>query len=535
MPKKKMQCTEGVGVIYARFSSHNQKEESIEQRVKECTEHALSLNLQIIESYEDKAITGKTDKRPNFQRMMRDAEKGKFQYVVAWKSNRMGRNMMEAMMNEARLQNFGIRTLYVEEDFDDTAAGRFALRSMMNVNQFYSENMAEDITRGLMDNASKCLSNGSLPYGYKTGEGGKVELDEPTAAIVREIYTRVAAYEPFVDIANDLNARGIKTKSKKPWNKGSFKLCRNERYRGIYIYGDVRVDGGIPRIVSDDLWYRVQEVCEMKKNPQNGRHRTGAEDYLLTGKLRCGHCGSYMTGVSGTSKAGALHYYYTCQKRRTEHACDKKNVRRDVIELAVAQAIKTYALTDGVIDWIADSTVAYYESKDRDLQIDAMEVELAENKKATANMLKAIEAGIITDTTRKRLLELENEQSRLNAKLEAAKGQSVRLKKDDITAGLELFRNGDVRDKKYQAKLFNAFLVAVYVYDDNHLKIVFSFTGDKNTVEIPLDLGKDDAVPGNSIDSEKFVLAPHCSTKTKQTHRLNPKDWRCVCFFVVFA
>lgn len=92
--------------------------------------------------------------------MMRDAENGKFQYVLAWKSNRMGRNMMQAMVNEARLVDCGVKVFYAEEDFDDNAAGRFALRSMMNVNQFYIENMAEDVKRGLYDNAKKGLVNG---------------------------------------------------------------------------------------------------------------------------------------------------------------------------------------------------------------------------------------------------------------------------------------------------------------------------------------------------------------------------------------
>lgn len=146
---------------------------------------------------------------PSFQRLLRDAEKGYFDCVLAWKSNRMGRNMLQAMTNEARLKDWGVRTFYAEEDFDDTAAGRFALRNMMNVNQFYSENMAEDITRGMMDNASKCLSNGALPLGYKAGENGRIVLDKAQAAVVQEIYTRVACREPFVDIAADLN-RGIK-------------------------------------------------------------------------------------------------------------------------------------------------------------------------------------------------------------------------------------------------------------------------------------------------------------------------------------
>ena len=203
--------------------------------------------------------------------------------------------------------------------------------------------MAEDIARGMMDNASKCLSNGALPLGYKAGENGRIVLDKAQAAVVQEIYTRVACREPFVDIAADLNQCGIKTKRGGPWTKSSFyTICRNERYRGIYIYDDVRVEGGVPRIVSDGLFYRVQEVLKVKKTPQSSRHHTGAEDYLLTGKLFCGKCGRAMTGVSGTSRSGEVHYYYTCQKRRREHACDKKNVIREQIEKSVAQAIKQY-------------------------------------------------------------------------------------------------------------------------------------------------------------------------------------------------
>ena len=139
------------GIIYARYSSHAQKDASIEQQIRECMAFAKAQGIRIVEVYADRAVSGKTDRRPDFQRMMRDAEKGKFRYVIAWKSNRMGRNMLQAMMNEARLNEMGIRVLYTEEDFDNTAAGRFALRSMMNVNQFYSENMAEDIRRGLND------------------------------------------------------------------------------------------------------------------------------------------------------------------------------------------------------------------------------------------------------------------------------------------------------------------------------------------------------------------------------------------------
>ena len=166
--KKKINDSSGRNAaIYARYSSHAQRDVSIEQQVQKCQEYAQRQGLTVVETYSDAAVSGKTDNRPAFQRMMKDSKKHRWQYVIAWKSNRMGRNMMEAMINNAELMKEGISCLYVEEDFDDTAAGRFALRNMMNVNQFYSENMAEDIRRGLMDNAEKALVNTRPPFGRK--------------------------------------------------------------------------------------------------------------------------------------------------------------------------------------------------------------------------------------------------------------------------------------------------------------------------------------------------------------------------------
>ena len=512
-------------VIYARYSSANQRDCSIEQQVEKCRELAARLGLTVIEVYEDRAISGKTDRRPSFQRMMKDSDRGLFDIVLAWKSNRMGRNMLQAMTNEERLRDNNIRTIYAEEDFDDTAAGRFALRNMMNVNQFYVENMAEDISRGLMDNASKCLSNGSLPLGYKPGEDRKVALDEAEAAIVQEIFTRVACYEPFIDIARDLNRRGIKTKKGAAWGRSSFHtICRNERYRGIYIYRDVRVEGGMPRIVSDELYYKVQEVLKVKKNPQGRRKRSGYEEYLLTGKLYCGHCGSPMTGIAGTSKTGAMHYYYTCQKRRTDHSCDKKAVRRDQIERVVAVAIQQQLLTDETILWMADQTMAYNAKTEIEYRLQGLQDQLNANKTATANILKAIEMGIITDATKARLLELEQEQGRLLTKIDAAKSEMVPIDRADLIGILTCYRKGSLDDKKYLAALFDNFLVRVDLYD-NHLKITFDPTGGRQPIDIPIGVEDFPENPGDSPessgfgapsqDAEKFVLALHNCTKRK--------------------
>ena len=310
MPRKsssKKQNTGNAAVIYARYSSHNQKDASIEQQVEACLKYARELGLTVIDSYADRAVTGKTDKRPQFQKLMKDAAKGRFDYVLAWKSNRMGRNMLQALQNAQRLNECGVQVFYAEEHFEDNAAGRFALRSMMNMNQFYSENMAEDIQRGLLDNARQCKVCGSLPFGYKVSSDHRYEIDEPRAKVVQEIFKSIAAGKTIASIINSLNERGIKNRLGRPFNPNSFTgVLSNERYRGIFLYKDVRIEGGVPRIISDELFFKVQEVLKMKKNPRDSIKRRQNSTYLLTGKLFCGKCKTTMTGAAGTSKTGKL-------------------------------------------------------------------------------------------------------------------------------------------------------------------------------------------------------------------------------------
>ena len=486
MPLHKAEVSEKIGVIYARYSSHNQKEESIEQQVEECMAFAALNHIKIIQVYADKALSGRTDKRPQFQRMMRDAEKRQFAVVIAYKSNRIARNMLQALNYEDRLSKYGIETLYAKEEFGNTAAGRFALRTMMNVNQFYSENMAEDIRRGMRDNAENCKVNGALPLGYVKGPDGRYAIDPAEAAIVREIYTRVLEGEAYIDIANDLNARGIKTKQKGLWNKNSFhRMLINDNYIGVYRHSGYVNEQGIPPILEKEVFYAMQKHLETKKNPR-GRHREN-EDYLLTGKLHCGYCKSFMVGISGTSHTGGKHFYYTCNNRRSGGGCKKKNVRKDFIEKAVAAFTQRFILQDDVIEWIAASAMEILAQSSTETEIAAMEAELAENRKATKNIMSAIEQGIFTVTTKNRLLELELEISNLEKSIAIARAASeeTALEKDRIIWSLEQLRNGDAESNSYQKHLIDTFVRAVYLWDDE-IEIDYYYTGEKHTLRFPL-------------------------------------------------
>ncbi len=505
---KKKKPLSGPGAIYARYSSHAQRDCSIEQQVEACKAKAKDLGIEIVAVYADRAVSGKTDNRPEFQKMLRDADEGKFKSLIAWKSNRLGRNMLNAMVNENRLNDAGVKCYYAEEDFDDNAAGRFALRSMMNVNQFYIENMAEDIKRGLLDSAKAGKVIGTIPYGYRKSEDSKYEIHEEEAAIVQEVYRRVANGEPLIDIARNLNDRGItrrKGKKRLPWGKSSFQnLLHNEKYIGVYKYTDIVIPDGIPRIVSDEIYYKVQEVTNTKKNPyRNKRRRTNNGFYLLTGKLFCGKCGSMMVGVSGVGKDRQPHFYYVCQGKRLKHSCDKKNVRRDLIEDVVTEAIRRYALTDNVLDWIADQAVEFSRQLVNDTDLGILREQLSGIEKSLENVMKAIEMGIITETTKKRMQELETEKRTLLRQISEEEKYAVVLEKDDILAGLMLFRDGDFDSPDFRAKLFDTFLKAVYVYEDE-LKIAFSFTSGDDLIDMPLK----DIVDGINEDAECLYKLP---------------------------
>lgn len=511
MANRKTENTGTNAVIYARYSSHAQRDVSIEQQVQKCTEYAIREGLTITEIYSDAAISGKTDNRPAFQRMMADSKKHKFQYVIAWKSNRMGRNMLEAMINNAALLQEGVHCLYVEEDFGDTASGRFALRTMMNVNQFYSENMAEDIRRGLMDNASKAMVNTRPPFGYAVGEDRKFVIREDQAAIVREIFHRLLEGWSYADLADDLNRRGIKTAYGREWNKGSFHaMVQNEMYIGVYKYSSVRIEGGVPALLDRKTFEEVQYRLRTKSNPI-GRSQNYSE-YLLTGKLFCGYCKEPMVGLSGTGRHGELHYYYVCQgRRKKKNGCEKKNVRREDIEEKVIQSIRDYVLKDDVIDTIIDSYSRFYESARKDSALVAQREQLQQNKKATENLLKAIEMGIFTETTKDRLMSLEAERKDLEDSIRMAEEALVRITPDQVRFFIERFKSMDADDRDVQRQLVKTFIQEIYLYDD-HMKILFSFdpSGERRIDFSEVEAGES-SQPSGSYSGTSSPLLGSCT------------------------
>ncbi len=498
-------------VIYARFSSHKQDEESIEQQVAECRAFAASRGLNIIEVYSDSAISGRSDRRPQFQRLKRDADKGKFAAIVAYKSSRIARNLMNALNFEYEMQQRHISVYYAKEEYGDDATGKFMRNIMMATNQFHSDNMGEDIKRAQNFNALQCRANGPASYGYKTGDDGRFAIDEPAAEIVREIFRRVVSGELYVDILNDLNKRGIPTKSGGKWNKSSFqKILHNERYIGVYIFGDIRIDGGMPPIIPHHLFMEAQKVMESSKI----KHRTNADGvFALTGKLYCGECGERMTGMSGTGKSGTRYHYYFCAGTR-EGSCKAKYHRRDRVEYQIAESIMNRICTDSFVEKITDMYMEYQKKFSIDTELQMLTDQHTDNDRALQNLLRAIEQGVITQTTAARIQELEAAQRELKGKIAVLKTNNTTATRDDVMAYMRHFRGFDINQPEVRQQLFDTFLVAAYIWDDR-ATLVFDPMG---TGHVDVDIALSDIVSGDDWGSDcLYDGSPHQSKANTQS------------------
>ena len=503
-------------VIYTRYSSHNQRDCSIEQQVADCEIFARQNNLRVVKVYADRHLSGTTDNRPQFQQMLKDAAHGHWAYVICWKIDRFARNRYDSATYKFRLKKAGVRVLYAKESIPDGPEGILLESVLEGSAEYYSAALAQNIRRGMKYNAEQCkVNSGSIPFGYCKGPDGRFAIHEANAEVVREIFRKAAAGMPFVDIANDLNSRGLKTSRGGRWNKGSFRLLMNEAYIGVYHFSDTRIEGGMPALIDQGTFWAANERLKANSSVR-GRHQDGG-DYLLTGKLKCAHCGSYMIGFSGTGKSGELHYYYGCQKRRRERACKKANVPREWIERVVVKAALDYVLRPDVMEWIADAVMEYQEREAASAQLAALTAELEENQKATDNVMKAIEAGIITSTTKQRLLDLEAKAQDLKRAIELEKLSHVRLERDQVLFWLDRFRGGSLQSQEFRRKVIDAFVSVVYLSDD-HLRIAFNYSGGSNA-EADFDLVMDAEAAAGEL-SKKFAQGHVTSTSKKATRKL---------------
>ncbi len=472
-------------VVYARYSSHRQGEQSIEGQLAEAQKFADAHDLTIIHEYCDRAMTGRNDNREQFQLMLADAAKHAFDALIVWKTDRIGRNKEEIALNKYHLKKNGVKIYYVAEAIPDTPEGIILEAVIEGMAAYYSEQLSQNIRRGQLASAHKAQSiGGNRPLGYKTGPDKKFLIDPETAPTVRLVYDLYAEGKTIAEIVEILNNKGLRTLRGRPFTHNSLRtVLKNEKYIGVYTYKeDVRIEGGIPAIIDENTFYKVQEL--LKYNQKAAAHKNSKVDYLLTEKLFCGKCGSMMVGVCGTSKAGIRHYYYSCNKQR-KRRCDKKLVRREWIEGLVLDYVIALVKDDALIEFIAKNTYQYYlEQNTETAYTESLRKALADVEKSIANLIKALEAGIFNESTKQRMDELEEQKAELQGAIAAAQlRQDLGLKKEHILYFLHRFAEMDYTDEECQKQLIMTFVNSVFVYDDK-VVLTFNYSGDDRTITL---------------------------------------------------
>ena len=468
-------------VIYARYSSDSQREESIEGQLRECTEYAERNGITILRSYIDRALSARTADRPEFQNMIKDSEQKLFDVVLIWKLDRFSRDRYDSAHYKRILKKNGVKVISVKENISDGPEGIILESMLEGYAEYYSAELSEKIHRGQKENALKGRNNGGgIPLGYLLGNEQKLVLDPVTAPIVREIFQRYADGEIVRTIVEDFNRRGLKTKNGKPFSPNSFnRILKNRKYIGEYQYQDVIIPGGVPAILSDDLFYRVQ--ARLEKNKRAPATAKADVDYLLTTKLFCGLCERMMIGESGTSHTGDKHYYYKCAGAKRKLGCKRKAVRKHWIERAAVLVTVQRVLRDEEISRIAEAIVALQEKEDTSLP--AMRQQLTECEKAIDNMLNAIQMGVLTASTKERLEKLEMRREELKLSILQAQMARPRYTKEQVVSWISRFKYGNVDDPQYQKQIIDTFINSIYVFDD---KLVFTYNFKDGTETITL-------------------------------------------------
>ena len=460
-------------VLYARFSSENQTENSIEGQLRECKIYCERNGMTVVKIYIDRALSAKSDRRPDFQNLIRDSEKRLFEAVVVWKLDRFSRNRYDSAYYKRILRRNGVKVLSATEPISDDATGILLESMLEGYAEFFSAELSEKVKRGMTENALKCKYNGGgLAIGYHVDSDKHFQIDEATAPIIREAFRRYADGGTVVEVTNWLVAGGLKGARGKPFSKNNVtNMLKNRIYIGEYRHGEHIIPGGVPAIIDEALLNRARE--RFARNKKMPTHFKAEDEYILTTKLFCGKCENMIVGESGKSRNGGVHRYYKCSTAKRRQGCSLKAVKKQWIEdFVLAEAMKALR-SDMVLDKIADAVME--QQNKENAVIPLLRKQLAETEKQIDNMVSAIAQGVVTPSTKKKLNELEREKEDLGIRLLQEEMSHELLTHEHIMFFLHKFRDVDIAERNTRRWFIDCFVNAVYVYDDGKVVVTLNY------------------------------------------------------------
>ena len=353
--------------LYARVSSDRQDVDlSVAAQLRALRDHAHKNGYSVFREYVDEAESGRIADRPEFNKMIEAASKSEapFREILVWKFSRFTRKREHAVAFKAMLRRKGVRVVSITEHADDTPTGKLMEAIIESVDEFYSENLAQEVLRGMREAASRGFWVSSYaPFGYNrvmVQDGAKkrptLVPDTATAPIVKRIFDMAEAGKGMVEITGALNRDGILSPRGKLWGKTSVHaILVNETYTGTLVWGvnakdnadPVRVEKAFPAIITKAQFGRVGKLMRSRA-PKRAHPRRVGSTYILSGLVKCKACNRALSGQDAKSGQFA---YYVCQSimKRGKGACGTPRLNARRFEEMVVEKIRSNILTDGRI------------------------------------------------------------------------------------------------------------------------------------------------------------------------------------------
>ncbi len=486
-------------VIYARYSSERQNDQSIEGQLRICNKYAQENNLTIVDTYIDRATTGLNDQRPAFQQMLSDCAKPvPWDIVLVYAIDRFGRNSIEIAVNKQKLKKNKKTLISATQRTSENIDGSKNLDGILLENmyiglaEYYSAELSQKVLRGLNENRRKGLfCGGALAFGYRV-VNKKVVVDKDEAEIILEIFRQYASGKIAKEIIADLTSKGITHKGK-PFALNTFYgILRKEQYIGIHHHGDEIYTNIYPPIVPKPLFDRVQAILAKNKIGS----RSNQTEFLLRGKAVCGYCGKHLQGEGGTARNGTVKHYYKCMGRKKLHTCSKSIIPKDKLEnLVISVTLDAFSRKE-ILDEIADSVLQIHNKQVQEKShLNILIAERDSIKKSLSNIMKAIEQGILNGTTKARMDELEEQLADTENKILVEQFKlETQLKREQIIE----YITHTLRQKP--KLLIYSFIQKIVLWDDK-IEIFYNFTDKTN----PDETNHRDCLELTGSDSSRMV------------------------------
>ena len=465
-------------VIYARYSSERQTEQSIEGQLRKCNEFAEANDITVVDTYIDRAMTGTNDNRPAFQQMLTDCAKPvAWDIVLVYAIDRFGRNSIEIAVNKQKLKKNGKTLISATQRTSENIDGTKNLDGILLENvyiglaEYYSAELSQKVRRGMAESRRKGqFTGGHTIYGYNVVDK-KILIDEDKADVVRFMFEQFAAGVYVTDIVAQLTEKGILNHGKPFAINTVHRILRTEKYIGIYRHDGEVFANIYPQIVPVDLFERVQS-----KISDNAYGRRSPDTvYLLKNKIKCGYCGNTICAETGTSKNGIVMRYYKCLSRKKGNGCTKEITRKDDLEKIIVDTTVMLLDKPDTLSYLADKVLERRQQNSKQHStLNILYKEQAERQKSVDNLITALEQGIFTASTKARLENLEAELQEINTKIAIEKSKrAVSLTKDRI---IEFIITAL---RKSPQAMINILVNKIILYDDK-IEIYYNYSNTKD-------------------------------------------------------